>query len=126
MRFVVWLAVNALSLAAAVELVDGVVLRASDDTRYVVELVVTGAVLGVVNAVVRPTVRLLALPLVLATLGLFLLVINAVMLLLVGAVAGALGLGLEVEGFWPALWGSVVISVCLLLLSALLPSRRRR
>lgn len=125
MRLLLWLLVNALALGAAVWLVDGITLSAADDTRLAVELVVTGAILGAINAVVRPVVRLLSLPLVVLTLGLFLLVINALMLLLAGAVADTLGLGLDVAGFGSALWGSIVVSVCLVLLSALLPEPRR-
>lgn len=125
MRLLLWLLVNALALGAAVWLVDGITLSAADDTRLAVELVVTGAILGAINAVVRPVVRLLSLPLVVLTLGLFLLVINALMLLLAGAVADALGLGLDVAGFASALWGSIVVSVCLVLLSALLPEPQR-
>jgi len=125
MRLLLWLLVNALALGAAVWLVDGITLWASDDTQLAVKLVVIGAILGAINAVVRPVVRLLSLPLVVLTLGLFLLVINALMLLLAGAVADALDLGFDVTGFAAALWGSIVVSVCLVGLNALLPEPRR-
>lgn len=125
MRFVLWLLVNALSLGAAVWLVDGITLRAVDDTQLAFKLVVIGAILGAINAFVRPAVRFLSLPIVVLTLGLFLLVINALMLMLAGAAASALDLGFDVAGFWPALWGSIVISVCLVVLNALLPEPRR-
>lgn len=125
MRLLLWLLVNALALGAAVWLVDGITLSASDDTQLAVKLVVIGAILGAINAVVRPVVRLLSLPLVVLTLGLFLLVINALMLLLAGAVADTLDLGFDVTGFAAALWGSIVVSVCLVGLNALLPEPRR-
>jgi len=63
--------------------------------------------LGIVNAVIRPIFVLLTLPLTLVTLGLFLLVINALMLWLV---AGLIG-GFHVSGFWGAFFGSILISL---------------
>lgn len=125
MRFVLWLVVNALALGAAVLLVDGITLDAADDTELALKLVVVGALLGAINAVVRPVVRLLSLPLIVLTLGLFWLVINALMLMLAGAVADGVGLGLEVAGFWSALLGSLIISLCLVVLAAVLPEPRR-
>jgi putative membrane protein len=70
-------------------------------------LVLAGLLLGVVNAIVRPIAILLTLPVTIATLGLFLLVINAGM---VGLVAWMLP-GMHVAGFWPALWTAVVVSL---------------
>jgi putative membrane protein len=70
-------------------------------------LVLAGLLLGVVNAIVRPIAILLTLPVTIATLGLFLLVINAAM---VGLVAWMLP-GMHVAGFWPALWTAVVVSL---------------
>jgi putative membrane protein len=74
-------------------------------------------VFGVVNACVRPVARILALPLVIVTLGLFLFVINGLMLWLTGAVSESLGLGFRVNGFFPAFWGGLVVSVVSTLLS---------
>ena len=62
--------------------------------------------MGVIGAIVKPVVTLLSLPFVILTLGLFLLVINAWMLMLAGWVAGKLDLGFEVDGFWTALLGA--------------------
>ena len=63
--------------------------------------------LGIVNAVIRPIFILLTLPLTLVTLGLFLLVINALMLWLVAGLVG----GFHVSGFWGAFFGSILISL---------------
>lgn len=79
-----------------------------------VAAVVAAAVLGIVNAVIRPVLLFLTLPLNLLTLGLFTFVVNALMLLLVGAVVP----GFEVGGFWVALVASVLLSVASALLSA--------
>ena len=126
MRFLVFLVANALAVGAAVWLFEGITLPAPDDTRLVVELVVVGAIFGVVNAIVRPVVRLLSLPLIVLTLGLFWFVVNAAMLLLTSTISEAVGLEFRVDGFGTALLGSVVISLVLLVVTAVLPDPERR
>ena len=64
-----------------------------------------GAVFGILNAIIKPIFQLVTIPLVLLTLGLFLIVINACMLLLTSWLAGLFGLGWNVDGFWTALFG---------------------
>ena len=64
-----------------------------------------------ITSFVRPIVNLLSLPLIILTLGLMLLVVNALMLLLTSKIADSLDLGFHVDGFWTALWGSIVISI---------------
>jgi putative membrane protein len=73
--------------------------------------------LGVVNVILRPILVFLTLPLTLLTLGLFLLVINGLMLWLVAALVG----GFHVNGFWGAVFGSVLISLVSWILSRFLP-----
>jgi putative membrane protein len=82
--------------------------------------------LGLVNALVRPVVRWLSCGVVVLTLGLFLLVINAAMLLLTEALSAPLGLGFEVDGFGAALLGSVVISLVTWTFSLLIGEEERR
>ena len=74
-------------------------------------------VFGVLNASVRPLLKLLSLPILILTLGLFIFVINALMLLLTGWVSGLLDLGFYVEGFWAAFVGGLIVSIVSLLLS---------
>ncbi len=90
------------------------------------ELLVVGAVFGAVTAVVRPVVRFFTFPVIVLTLGLALLVINALMLMLTSGISGALGLGFHVDGFWTALGGSIVISLASMALHAVLPDTDRR
>jgi putative membrane protein len=70
-------------------------------------LLVAALLLGIVNALIRPIVVLLTLPLTVLTLGLFLLVVNAAMLGLVAAMLD----GFQLSGFWSALFGSLLISI---------------
>jgi len=74
-------------------------------------LVVSALLLGLANAIVKPLLIVLTLPLTLVTFGLFLLVINALMLMLTAWIAGGVGIGFHVDGFWNALWGSIVITL---------------
>jgi putative membrane protein len=123
MRFLTWLVVNAIALGVAAWLFAGISLSGQDQ---LVSLVVVGAIFGVITSVVRPVVRFVSLPLIVLTLGLMLVVINALMLLLTSAIADGLGIGFHVDGFWTAVWGSIVISICLMVLESVLPARRAR
>ena len=78
---------------------------------------VAAFLLGIVNAIVRPILVLLTLPITIVTLGLFLLVINGLMLWLVSAVVR----GFYVSGFWGAVFGSILISIVSWILSRFLP-----
>ncbi len=126
MKLLTWLAVNALALGAAVWLFDGITLTGTDDTDRIIKLVIVGAIFGAITAFVRPIVNFVSLPLIIVTLGLMLLVINALMLLLTSRIADAVDLGFHVDGFWVALWGSIVISIASLVLEAIFPSSKRR
>ncbi len=104
--------VNAIALAVAATLVPGIHV----DGGWLV-LALVAIIFGLVNALIRPVVTLLTCPLIILTLGLFTLVINAVMLLLASWIAGLLGIGFTVDGFGPAFWGGLVISIVSFILS---------
>jgi putative membrane protein len=91
-----------------------------------VKLVIVGAIFGLISSFVRPVVKLLSLPLIILTLGLMLLVINALMLLLTSKIAESLDQGFHVDGFWTALFGSIIISIASMILEAILPDAERR
>ena len=124
MRFVTWLAVNTLALGLAVWIFDGITLRGSSTAEETVTLIVVGGIFGLITAFIRPIVNFLSIPLIILTLGLMLLVVNALMLLLTSQIAEWLDLGFHVDGFWTALWGSIVISIASLVLEAIFPYRR--
>ena len=88
------------------------------------KLLLVAAIFGLVNTFVRPILRIFTLPITILTLGLFLLVINALMLLLTGAISNELNLGLTVGDFLAALLGSIVISIVGMLLSAVIGGSR--
>ena len=80
----------------------------------------------VVTAFIKPVLTILSIPFILLTLGLFLLVINALMLLLTAWVADALDVGFHVDGFWPAVGGAIIISITTWILDALVGVERTR
>lgn len=106
------LGVNAVALWVAASLIDGITLSSSIGT-----ILIVAAIFGLVNAFLKPIATLFALPLIIITLGLFTLIVNAVMLLITDALNG----GLEVEGFGSAVLGALVISVVSWGLSVAIP-----
>lgn len=124
MRFLIRVVVNAVALAVATWLLAGITLTGAGAATRTVDLLLVAVVFGVVNAVVRPVVRLLSLPLIIVTLGLMLFVVNALMLLLTSALSGGLGLGFHVDGFGTALLGALVVTVATWLVELALPRRR--
>jgi len=102
-----WL-VNAIALAVAVWLLDGI--NVVGDNAWLT-LALVAVIFGLVNALIRPLVRFLTCLVNLITLGLFTLVINALMLWLSGWIAQQLNIGFEVKNLWWAFLGALIISV---------------
>ena len=124
MRFLIWVVVNALALAAAAWLLDGITVNGDTTASRVFTMLVVGLIFGVVNAVVSPVVKLLSLPFILLTLGLLIFVINALMLLLTSWLAGLFNVGFHVDGFWTAVWGAIIVSIASWILNLLIPGDR--
>ena len=91
-----------------------------------VTLLVVALLFGVVNALIGGVLRLFTLPITILTLGLFALVINALLLWLTGALSQSLGLGFHVEGFVPSFLGALVISVTRAVLNLFLTESKKR
>ena len=116
MRFVTWLLTTAAGVAVATWLFDGIYFTGphsgSEEFRHkLLPLLLVALILGLVSNVVRPVVTFFSIPFIILTLGLFLLVINALMLMLTAWIAGGVGIGFHVDGFWNALGGSIVITI---------------
>ncbi len=118
-RAIIRVLINAVALAAAAHIVTGI--------HYVglSSLLVMALIFGLVNAFIKPVIKILSCPLLILTLGLFTFIINAFMLLLAGWIAESLGIHFGVDGFVPAFLGALIISIISLLLSFLVPSKRR-
>jgi putative membrane protein len=115
MGFLIRAVVNAVAIWLATEIVPGI------DARSTTAVVAAALVLGLVNAIVRPVLLVLTLPLTLVTLGLFLFVLNAFCLWLTSAIVP----GFEVRGFWPAFGGALVVSALSWVMNGFVSDRGR-
>jgi putative membrane protein len=113
------LQISAAALWVAIPLVDGIQYTGSSGSLLFVAMV-----FGALNAGVRPLLTVLSIPLIVVTLGLFIFVINALMLMLTSWVSGLLNLGFHVDGFWAAFLGGLIVSVVSLLLSLFTGARK--
>jgi putative membrane protein len=114
------LIINAVALLVTAWIVPGIHLGAASPhptKQDWATLLIVASIFGFVNALIRPIIILLSLPLEIITLGLFTFVINAFMLLLTSWIAQGMGLGFRVDGFLPALLGALIISVVNFVLS---------
>jgi putative membrane protein len=113
--WVIWrLLINAAALWVAIRVVPGISFDGDWRLLFAVALI-----FGVLNVSVRPLLKLLTLPFLIVTLGLFIFVLNALMLWLTSAISDALGLGFHVAGFMPAFLGALVVTVVSFVLSLL-------
>ncbi|HEV2930122.1 MAG TPA: phage holin family protein [Propionibacteriaceae bacterium] len=129
MRFILRLLANMGALALATWLLSGITLTAPSTERKVLTLLIVALIFGVVNAIVKPIFTLVTAVAVVLTLGLFLIVINALMLLLTSWLSEQFNLGWSVDGFWTAVLGSLIVSIVSFVLNAFIPDEdepRRR
>jgi putative membrane protein len=121
--FVIRVVVNGLALWVASLLISGISFGSGGSTvSQVLTIGAVGLVFGVLNAVVRPILFFLSLPLLVVTLGLFTFILNAIMLSLTSWIAGLLGLQFTVADFWwDAVLGALVITIVALILNLVLP-----
>ena len=127
MGFLIKLCVTALALLVAAWVVPGIDLaaaRGAATPRQWLALLAVALIFGVVNAIIRPILFFLTLPITVLTLGLFIFVLNALMLLLTSWIAQGMELGFRVDGFLPALLGSLIVSIVSWALSHLIDAAR--
>ena len=130
MRFLTWLLTNAVALAIAAALFEGISFGGPDQgsaeiTHKLLPLLLVSLILGAVTSFVKPILQILSIPLIILTLGLFLLVINALMLMFTAWLAGIFNIGFHVDGFWTAVGGSIVITLATWALDAVMGDERR-
>ncbi|MEI6267045.1 MAG: phage holin family protein [bacterium] len=119
MKLLIRWGISTIAVLATVYLMPGISVTGNN---ALFAAIVVAAILGVINVLIKPILSLLSCGLLLVTLGLFMFVINAMMLLLTSWVAqNWFGIGFVVEGFWPALWGSIAISIVSWIFTLLLP-----
>lgn len=118
-RLIIRWAINAVALFLAIKFVPGI----HAEHMNWIYFVVLALIFGLVNALLRPIISMLTCPLIILTLGLGTLLINTLMFYLAGQIGMSLGgYGFTVDGFWPAFWGALVVSVVSFILSILFHS----
>ena len=120
---IIQLLINAAALYVAVLLVPNLDFAFEPENAWLKFLLVA-FIFGLVNTFLKPILRILTLPITLMTMGLFLIVLNALLLLLTGAISDQLDLGLTVGDFIAALLGSIVISLVGFVLSMVIGTGR--
>lgn len=114
MRPLLKIVINGLALWAAASIISGITLAqgSGSTSSKIVTVLVVSAIFGLVNALVRPLAKLFGFPLLILTLGLFIFVINAAMLMLTSWLADKLDVDFHVAHFWPeAVLGALVVSL---------------
>jgi putative membrane protein len=120
MRFLLRVLASAAALAVATAVVPGIELQAASLGKKTLTLIGVALIFGVINAVLKPIVKIVGCVFYILTLGLIGLVVNALLLWLTSWLAGKLHLPFHVTGFWPAFWGAIIVSVVSWLLSILI------
>ncbi len=123
MRFLIRIVASAIALAVATAVVPGIELTTASLTSKVLTLIAVALIFGVVNAILKPIVKVVGCAFYVLTLGLVALVVNALLLWLTSWLAGKLKLPFHITGFWPAFWGAIIVGVVGWLLSILIRDR---
>jgi putative membrane protein len=120
-KFILRWAINAVALFLAVSFVPGVNLQGGWTS-----IIWLALIFGLINAFLRPLLKLLTCPLIFLTLGLFTLLINTFLFWLTSQVGQAFGIGFTISGFWPAFFGGLVVTVVSVVLSLVLKDELKR
>ena len=124
MKFIIAWLVTALAVAAAIWLVPGIQVFGTDNVALAIAIV--SAVLALINMFIKPIVKVLSCPLVIITLGLFLLVVNAAMLELAAWASSSLfNMGITIDGFGSAVLGAIIISIVSMIANGIVNSNTR-
>jgi putative membrane protein len=123
-NFLIRVVINGIALWVAALVIDGVDLAEGDASwgRKLLTIGLVALLFGLVNAVIKPIVKLFSLPFIVLTLGLFTFIVNALMLQITEWVSGAIGLSFSIDHFWwDAVLAAVVITLVSWVLSVVLP-----
>lgn len=121
MGFLIRWVINAVALWITTLIVSGIEVTAATTVRSILTLIVVALIFGLVNAILKPVIHLFGCVFYVITLGLFALLVNALLFLLVDWLAGVFKLPFEINGFWPAFWGAIVMGIVSWALSLLVP-----
>jgi putative membrane protein len=121
--FLIRLVINAIALWITTLVVSGIEVTGSSTGRDVLTVIVVAFIFGIVNAVLKPIIHVVGCVFYILTLGLFSLVVNALLFLLTDWIADKIDLPFSIDGFWPAFWGAIVMAVVSWLIALVVPDR---
>jgi putative membrane protein len=121
MRFLIRTVVTAVALWIATAAVPGIYVSGSSTWVDALTLLAVAVIFGLVNAVLKPIIKVLGCLFYLLTLGLIAFVVNALLFLLVNWLAKLLNLPFHVDGFWSAFWGAIIVGVVGWLINLVVP-----
>jgi putative membrane protein len=121
MRFLIRTVVTAIALWVSTLIVDGITVSGESTFANVATLVAVAVIFGLVNAIIKPIVKILGCLFYIVTLGLIAFVVNALLFLLVDWLADLLNLPFHVDGFWAAFWGAIIVGVVSWLINLVIP-----
>jgi len=132
-KLLIRLAINAVALWVVINGIPGVFngVPGISGPRDWQSILALAFIFGLVNAIIRPIITLLTCPLIILTLGLGTLLVNTLMFYLAGQIGTAFGVGFTVDGFWPAFFGALIVTIISIVLSVFVPDdhegwRRRK
>ena len=120
-KFILRWTINAVALYLAIYLVDGVDMQGGWTS-----IIWLALIFGLINAFLRPLLKLLTCPLIFLTLGLFTLLINTFLFWLTGQAGQMFGIGFTVDSFWPAFLGGLVVTIVSVILSLILKDELKK
>jgi putative membrane protein len=126
MRFLLRVLVSAAALGVATWAVPGIELLAGSGWPRVGTLLAVAAIFGLINATLKPLIKVIGCAFYVLTLGLIALVVNGLLLWLTSVIAGDLTLPFHVTGFWPAFWGAIIVGLVSWFLNLVIGDKRRR
>jgi putative membrane protein len=125
-RFLLRVLISAAALGVATAAVPGIELLAGSGWTRVGTLLAVAVIFGLINATLKPLIKVVGCAFYVLTLGLAALVVNGLLLWLTSVIAGDLTLPFHVTGFWPAFWGAIIVGLVSWLLNLLIGDNRRR
>lgn len=111
MKLLIRVAISAVALWVATVAVAGIELTAASTAERVGTLVAVAVIFGLINAFLKPIIKTIGCLFYVLTLGLFALVVNALLFMLTGWIADEFDLAFQVDGFWAAFWGAIIVGI---------------
>jgi putative membrane protein len=126
MRFLLRVIVSAAALGVATAAVPGITLLAGSGWSKAGTLLVVAVIFGIINATLKPLIKVVGCAFYVLTLGLVALVVNGLLLWLTSVIAGDLTLPFHVAGFWAAFWGAIIVGLVSWVLNLFIRDKRPR